>query len=190
VRALESHWLEPSGAPASVALVFLPGQREIRATQRAIAERSWAAGLTVCPLHGQLPLAAQVEAIGPGQGSRPRVVLATSIAESSLTIEGVELVVDSGLSRRSRFDPGTGMDGLVTLPASLASAEQRRGRAGRLGPGRCVRLWSPAESRRRPAFDPPELLEVDPLPMALPPAAAGRPAGLAAYGNRPGRAAE
>ncbi len=177
VRALESHWLEPSGAPASVALVFLPGQREIRATQRAIAERSWAAGLTVCPLHGQLPLAAQVEAIGPGQGSRPRVVLATSIAESSLTIEGVELVVDSGLSRRSRFDPGTGMDGLVTLPASLASAEQRRGRAGRLGPGRCVRLWSPAESRRRPAFDPPELLEVDPLPMALQLAAWGEPAG-------------
>ncbi|MCS5700428.1 ATP-dependent helicase HrpB [Cyanobium sp. FGCU-52] len=177
VRALESHWLEADGPPSTVALVFLPGQREIRATQRAIAERDWAAGLPVCPLHGQLPLTAQVEAIGPGQGGGARVVLATSIAESSLTIEGVELVVDSGLSRRSRFDPGTGMDGLVTLPASLASAEQRRGRAGRLGPGRCVRLWSPAESQRRPAFDPPELLEVDPVPMALQLAAWGAPAG-------------
>ncbi|MCS5694313.1 ATP-dependent helicase HrpB [Cyanobium sp. FGCU-6] len=177
VRALEAHWLEASGPPATVALVFLPGQREIRATQRALTERSWAAGMPICPLHGQLPLAAQVEAIGPGKGGRPRVVLATSIAESSLTIEGVELVVDSGLSRRSRFDPGTGMDGLVTLPASLASAEQRRGRAGRLGPGRCVRLWSPAESQRRPAFDPPELLEVDPVPMALQLAAWGSPAG-------------
>jgi ATP-dependent helicase HrpB len=177
VRARESHWLESSGPPATVALVFLPGQREIRATQRAIAERSWAAVLPVCPLHGQLPLADQVEAIGPGSGGRARVVLATSIAESSLTIEGVELVVDSGLSRRNRFDPGTGMDGLVTLPASLASAEQRSGRAGRLGPGRCVRLWSPAESQRRPAFDPPELLEVDPVPMALQLAAWGAPAG-------------
>ncbi len=177
VRALESHWLESSGPPATVALVFLPGLREIRATQRAIAERSWAAGLPICPLHGPLPLAAQVEAIGPGSGGHARVVLATSIAESSLTIEGVELVVDSGLSRRNRFDPGTGMDGLVTLPASLASAEQRSGRAGRLGPGRCVRLWSPAESQRRPAFDPPELLEIDPVPMALQLAAWGAPAG-------------
>jgi ATP-dependent helicase HrpB len=89
------------------------------------------------------------------------------VAESSLTIAGVTLVIDSGLSRLSRFDPATGMDGLVTQPASQASAEQRRGRAGRLGPGHCLRLWSPAEQQRRPPFDPPELLAVDPLPIAL-----------------------
>ncbi|MFS6828560.1 hypothetical protein [Cyanobium sp. ATX-6F1] len=77
------------------------------------------------------------------------------------------LVIDSGLSRRSRFSPRTGMDGLVTLPSSAASAEQRAGRAGRLGPGRCIRLWSPAEQQRRPAFDPPELLECDPAPLVL-----------------------
>jgi ATP-dependent helicase HrpB len=104
-------------------------------------------------------------------------VLATSIAESSLTIAGVSLVIDAGLSRRSRFDPATGMEGLVTVPASLASAEQRAGRAGRLGPGRCVRLWSPAEQQRRPAFDPPELVEADPLPVALQLAQWGDPLG-------------
>ena len=120
-----------------------------------------------CLLHGQQPLAAQAEAIAPPGTPAGKVVLATSVAESSLTIEGVTLVVDSGLSRLSRFDPATGMDGLVTQPASQASAEQRRGRAGRLGPGHCLRLWSPAEQQRRPAFDPPELLEVDPLPIAL-----------------------
>ena len=105
------------------------------------------------------------------------MVLATSIAESSLTLAGVALVLDSGLSRRNRFDPGSGLDGLVTVPASQASAEQRAGRAGRLGPGRCLRLWSPAEQQRRPAFDPPELLEVDPLPLALQLAQWGDPLG-------------
>ncbi len=94
-------------------------------------------------------------------------MLATSIAESSLTIEGVTLVIDAGLSRRSCFDPSTGMEQLVTLPASQASAEQRAGRAGRLGPGRALRLWSPAEQQRRPAFDPPALLEADPAPLVL-----------------------
>jgi ATP-dependent helicase HrpB len=94
-------------------------------------------------------------------------VLATSIAESSLTIAGVTLVIDAGLSRRNRFDPATGLDRLVTIPASLASAEQRRGRAGRLGPGRCLRLWAPGEEQRRPGFDPPELLVCDPLPIVL-----------------------
>jgi ATP-dependent helicase HrpB len=105
------------------------------------------------------------------------VVLATNLAESSLTIAGVTLVIDSGWSRRSRFDPVTGMAGLVTLPASQASADQRAGRAGRLAPGRCVRLWSPAEQQRRPAFDPPELLEADPLPIALQLAQWGDPLG-------------
>lgn len=179
VRALESHWLTPAGPPASGALVFLPGQREIQTCQRAIAACGWADAVPLCPLHGSLALGEQARAIAPSEGPVGRIVLATSIAESSLTIEGVELVLDSGLARRSRFDPGTGMDGLVTEPASLASAEQRRGRAGRLGPGRCVRLWSPAEARRRPAFDPPELLEADPVPMALQLATWGTPTGEA-----------
>jgi ATP-dependent helicase HrpB len=99
--------------------------------------------------------------------SAGKVVLATAIAESSLTIEGVSLVIDSGLSRRSRFDPVSGMESLVTVPASQASAEQRAGRAGRLGPGRALRLWSPAEQQRRPAFDPPAVMEADPAPLVL-----------------------
>jgi ATP-dependent helicase HrpB len=166
LRALEGHWLaEPE--PRGTALVFLPGLGELETARRSIADTRWGEALEVALLHGQLPLAAQGRAIGAPRGAAGKVVLATSVAESSLTIAAVTLVIDSGLSRRSRFDPATGMDGLVTQPASQASAEQRRGRAGRLGPGRCVRLWSPAEQQRRPAFDPPELLEVDPLPIVL-----------------------
>ena len=152
LRALEQHWLGQRG-PRETVLVFLPGQREIQASLRLLLEQPWAAGLECCPLHGQLPLEAQRRAIQQARGAAGKVVLSTSIAESSLTIEGVALVIDSGMSRLSRFDPGTGMDGLVTVPSSLASAEQRRGRAGRLGPGRCLRLWSPAEQKRRPPFD-------------------------------------
>ncbi|HYP04276.1 MAG TPA: ATP-dependent helicase HrpB, partial [Cyanobium sp.] len=166
LRGLEDHWLPQRGHGETV-LVFLPGQKEIQATHRAISSTGWGADLECTPLHGQLPLAAQARAIEPARRREGKVVLATAIAESSLTIEGVHLVIDSGLSRRSRFDPTTGMNGLVTVPASLASAEQRRGRAGRLGPGRCLRLWSPADQHRRPAFDPPELLEADPVPLAL-----------------------
>ena len=165
-RALEGHWLVES-EPRGTALVFLPGVGELETARRAIAATPWGQELEVALLHGQLPLAAQGQAIAAPQGAAGKVVLATSVAESSLTIAAVTLVIDSGLSRRSRFDPATGMDGLVTQPASQASAEQRSGRAGRLGPGRCLRLWSPAEQQRRPAFDPPELLEVDPLPVAL-----------------------
>lgn len=166
LRGLEEHWLPQRGRGETV-LVFLPGQREIQAIQRSMASTGWGADLECTALHGQLPLAAQAKAIEPARCSGGKVVLATAIAESSLTIEGVQLVVDTGLSRRSRFDPSTGMNGLVTVSASLASAEQRRGRAGRLGPGRCLRLWSAAEQHRRPAFDPPELLEADPVPLAL-----------------------
>lgn len=166
VRALEEHWL-PQRAASETVLVFLPGQREIRQTSEALADRDWARAVEVVALHGDLPLAAQRRAIARATGGGGKVVLATSLAESSLTIEGVSLVIDSGLSRRSRFSPRTGMDALVTVPASQASAEQRRGRAGRLAPGRCVRLWSPAEVQRRPAFDPPELLECDPAPLVL-----------------------
>ena len=166
VRALENHWLEERG-PAETVLVFLPGQREIADAQRAIEATAWGQQVACTPLHGQLSLAHQGQAIAPAPTAGGKVVLATSIAESSLTIAGVTLVIDAGLSRRNRFDPATGLDRLVTLPASLASAEQRRGRAGRLGPGRCLRLWSPGEEQRRPGFDPPELLVCDPLPIVL-----------------------
>jgi len=176
LRALEQHWIDQRVDHETV-LVFLPGQREIQACLRAIGATNWGAAIDCVALHGNLPLAAQSQAIAPAQTPEGKVVLATSIAESSLTLAGVRLVIDSGLSRRSRFDPHSGMDGLVTVAASLASAEQRAGRAGRLGPGRCLRLWSPAEQQRRPSFDPPELLEIDPLPLALQLAAWGDPMG-------------
>jgi ATP-dependent helicase HrpB len=166
VRALESHWLDQRAAAETV-LVFLPGQRQIQHCQERIATTGWGGELELCPLHGNLPLAEQSRAIQPAAQPSGKVVLATAIAESSLTIEGVTLVIDAGLSRRSCFDPSTGMEQLVTLPASQASAEQRAGRAGRLGPGRALRLWSPAEQQRRPAFDPPALLEADPTPLVL-----------------------
>ena len=166
VRALEQHWLD-AGQGQGTVLVFLPGQREIARVREAIQATAWGEHVPCLALHGQLPLAEQARAIAPPERPGGRLVLATSIAESSLTIEGVTLVIDSGLSRRNRFDPATGMDRLVTLPASLASAEQRSGRAGRLGPGRCVRLWSAGEGASRPGFDPPELLVSDPLPVVL-----------------------
>ncbi|MEO1003051.1 MAG: ATP-dependent helicase HrpB [Cyanobacteria bacterium J06638_7] len=177
-RALEQHWLEKRQAAESV-LVFLPGRREIQRCARQIAAAAWSEGLELTPLHGNLSLAEQTRAIAPARGAAGKLVLATSIAESSLTIAGVSLVIDAGLSRRTRFDPTRGMDSLVTVPASRASAEQRAGRAGRLAPGRCLRLWSPAEQRKRPAQDPPELLESDPLPLALHLARWGDPLGEA-----------
>lgn len=176
LRGLEQHWLEGQDPRGSV-LVFLPGQREIQAVGRALDTCSWTTTVERSSLHGHLPLADQARAIAPPKGPAGKIVLATSIAESSLTIEAIELVIDSGLSRRNRFDPATGMDGLVTVAASQASAEQRKGRAGRLGPGRCLRLWSEADQQRRPAFDPPELLECDPVPLALQLALWGAPLG-------------
>ena len=176
VRALEHHWLDGPDRDGTV-LVFLPGRRELLASERAITSTPWGGEPEVALLHGQLDLGDQTRALTPARSPAGKIVLATAIAESSLTIEGVRLVIDSGLSRRNRFDPASGMDGLITLPASQASAEQRRGRAGRLGPGRCLRLWSPAEQQRRPPFDPPELLEVDPVPVALQ---------LARWGSREG----
>jgi ATP-dependent helicase HrpB len=176
LRALEQHWL-PQDDPRGTVLVFLPGLREIGQCQRLIESAGWGAAIECVALHGNLPLQQQSQAIRPARGPGGKVVLATAIAESSLTIEGVGLVIDSGLSRANRFDPRSGMDGLITRPASLASAAQRAGRAGRLGPGRCLRLWSPAQQGRRPAFDPPELLEADPVPIALQLAQWGDPLG-------------
>jgi ATP-dependent helicase HrpB len=123
--------------------------------------------VTVCPLYAGLEPAAQDAAIAaPPPGTR-KIVLATRIAESSLTIDGIGAVIDSGLSRHTRFNPRTGMDGLVTVPVSQAAAAQRAGRAGRLGPGVCYRLWSEAEQARLPAQDVPEIAVADLAPLAL-----------------------
>ncbi|WP_339709349.1 ATP-dependent helicase HrpB [uncultured Sphingosinicella sp.] len=138
-------------------LAFLPGVAEIVRT----AERlEGLPGITLHRLHGSLDPAAQRAAIRKGAGSR-KVVLATSIAETSLTIDGVRIVVDSGLARRARYDRGGGMTRLVTERASQAAVTQRAGRAARQAPGVCYRLWEEAATAGMPAFDPPEILEAD-----------------------------
>ena len=121
-------------------LVFLPGAREIRRVAELLAEVE----AEVIPLHGNLPPHLQDRALQPSPTGARRVVLATSIAETSLTIEGVRVVIDAGLARVPRYSPRTGMTRLATVRVSRASADQRRGRAGRLQPGVCYRLWSRA----------------------------------------------
>ncbi|MFO1070373.1 MAG: ATP-dependent helicase HrpB [Geminicoccaceae bacterium] len=148
-------------------LVFLPGMAEIRRAERELLQRWRDRAVDVLPLHGELSRAEQDQAIRPAPPGRRKVVLASAVAETSLTIEGITAVVDSGLARRERWSPGTGMSRLVTIPAGRANAEQRRGRAGRLAPGICYRLWSEAEERGRPAFLPPEIEEADLAPLAL-----------------------
>ncbi len=125
-------------------LVFLPGAREIRALQRSLEgllSKVTMTTVVVAPLYGALSKAEQDSAILPAKEGKRKVVLATNIAETSLTIEGITMVIDSGLERVSLFDAGSGMDRLVTMPITEDSATQRCGRAGRLGPGRCIRLW-------------------------------------------------
>ena len=148
-------------------LAFLPGQAEIRRTQQYLAEQSLPRHVSVLPLFGDLSPADQDAALRPGDAHHRKIVLATNIAETSLTIEGVRVVVDSGLARRARFDPATGMSGLETVRISRASADQRRGRAGRLGPGVCYRLWSETEQASLAAQTAPEILEADLAPVAL-----------------------
>jgi ATP-dependent helicase HrpB len=151
------------GAVAGSILVFLPGAREIRRALDLLVARF--PGTPVFPLYGDLSRSAQDAALRSG-GPR-RIVLATNIAETSLTIEGVAAVVDSGLERRQRFSARTGMSRLVTVPIARSSAEQRAGRAGRLGPGLCLRLWSAEEERGRVAQRPAEIEEADLTPLAL-----------------------
>ncbi len=140
-------------------LVFLPGAAEIRRTARALAPLAAQSGIDVCTLHGSQPLDEQARALRAGP--RRRVVLATNVAETALTVEGVTAVVDSGLARVARFDVRTGLDRLRLAGISRSSATQRAGRAGRLGPGRCVRLWSRAEEAGRREHELPEVLRVD-----------------------------
>lgn len=157
-------------------LVFLPGSGEIRAVARELEEVS---GVLVCPLYGDLPFEQQQQALQPGP--QRRVVLATTIAETSLTIEGVRMVVDAGLTRRLQLDPATGLERLVTVRASQASADQRAGRAGRLGPGICYRLYAQQTWAAMTPFSPPEIMTADLTPLLLELAAWGvrDPASLA-----------
>lgn len=147
-------------------LAFLPGSGEIRACAARLAESGVTnRRVTVCQLYGDLPFNEQQNAIQPG-GQR-KVVLATSIAETSLTIEGVRVVIDCGVSRRMQFDPARGMNRLVTLRESRASAEQRKGRAGRLAPGVCYRLFSRHTLNAMIPHTPPEIRETDLSPLLL-----------------------
>ncbi|BAN56640.1 ATP-dependent RNA helicase HrpB [Pseudomonas putida NBRC 14164] len=149
-------------------LVFLPGQAEIRrvhqSLQEALGERP---EILLCPLHGELDLNAQRAAIDPAPKGQRKVVLATNIAETSLTIDGVRVVIDAGLARVPRFDPGSGMTRLDTQRISRASATQRAGRAGRLEPGVCYRLWSEAQHDQLAAHGSAEILQADLAGLAL-----------------------
>ncbi|MEM8557319.1 MAG: ATP-dependent helicase HrpB [Bacteroidota bacterium] len=152
--------------PGSV-LAFLPGVGEIRRTEALLRDGPLPADVHLAPLYGALDQRAQDAAIEPAAENVRKVVLATPIAETSLTIEGVRVVVDGGYARAPRFSPRTGMTRLETVRISAASAEQRRGRAGRTEPGVCLRLWGPLEQAHLAAFTPPEIVQADLAPLAL-----------------------
>lgn len=149
-------------------LVFLPGQAEIRRVNQQLADALGSRpDIMLCPLHGELDLNAQRAAIEPAPKGIRKVVLATNIAETSLTIDGVRVVIDAGLARVPRFDPGSGMTRLDTQRISKASATQRAGRAGRLEPGVCYRLWSEAQHEQLAAYGAAEILQADLAGLAL-----------------------
>jgi ATP-dependent helicase HrpB len=168
VAAAVHHALERD--PGDV-LVFLPGTGEIGTAIRALGGLD---GIDVLPLHGMLPAAEQDRALCAG--ARRRVVVATDIAESSVTVEGVTIVIDSGLARRPAFDPASGLSRVRTIMTSRASADQRAGRAGRTAPGVAYRLWSESEHLGRRAWPDPEIAGADLAPLALELAAWGAPA--------------
>ncbi|CAO3405668.1 ATP-dependent helicase HrpB [Azospirillum largimobile] len=149
------------------ALVFLPGVGEIRRVQSLLDQSDLGPNVILAPLYGDLSAEAQDRAISPTPPGQRKIVLATSIAETSLTIEGIRIVVDSGLMRVPRFDPRGGMTRLATVKVSQASAEQRRGRAGRLEPGVCYRLWPEATHKALAPFTTPEIADADLAPLAL-----------------------
>jgi ATP-dependent helicase HrpB len=148
-------------------LCFLPGAAEIRRVQRNLEEIGLDRGIRMMPLYGELEGAEQDAALAPSAPGQRKVVLATSIAETSLTIEGIRVVVDSGMRRYAEFDPATGMSRLVTGRVSQAAADQRRGRAGRLSEGDCYRLWSEGTHASLSPQTPPEILHADLAPLAL-----------------------
>ena len=148
-------------------LAFLPGAREIRRVAAHLADAELGPNVIVAPLYGDLASREQDAAVAPAPPGRRKVVLATAIAETSLTIEGIRIVIDSGLARVPRYDPRSGMTRLETIRASQATADQRRGRAGRLGPGICMRLWTEPDQRARTPHPVPEILAADLTPLAL-----------------------
>lgn len=152
--------------PGSI-LVFLPGAGEIHRVHDRLQEQISDNSISLHPLYSHLSQGEQEQAIAPAPPGKRKIVLATTIAESSLTIEGVRVVVDAGLTRVPHFDPGSGMTRLQTLRVTRASAEQRCGRAGRTEPGTCYRLWDEATQHGLLAFNTPEILQADLAPLAL-----------------------
>ena len=148
-------------ADAGSVLAFLPGAAEIRRTQNLLGERIHDASVEIVPLFGALDTAVQDRAIAPAPKGRRKVVLATSIAETSLTIEGVRIVVDSGMARVPRYEPDIGLTRLETVRASRAAVDQRRGRAGRIEAGVCYRLWDEPQTAALAAYTQPEILSAD-----------------------------
>ncbi len=146
-------------------LVFLPGEEEIRRCEEILQTNLHQ--FMIHPLYGQLPQYKQNEAVVPDRKGRRKIVLATSIAETSLTIEGIKIVVDSGFGRVSKFNPRSELSRLETIRISQDRADQRAGRAGRLSPGVCYRMWAKANHQKRPAHRTPEILEADLTPLVL-----------------------
>lgn len=163
VRAVQKALREEDGG----ILVFLPGQGEIRRVAQLLSQHVSDPIVDIAPLYGALTPAEQDRAVEASPAGRRKIVLATSIAQTSLTLEGVRVVIDAGLSRAPRFEPASGLTRLVTVRVSRAAADQRRGRAGRTEPGVCYRLWDEPETRALPAFDRPEILETDLSRLAL-----------------------
>lgn len=161
-RAVRQALAEEGGS----VLAFLPGQGEIHRVVRALGDRL-PANVDLAPLFGAMDKGEQDRAVEPAAPGRRKVVLATSVAETSLTIEGVRVVIDGGLSRVPRFEPSSGLTRLATVRVSRSSAEQRRGRAGRVEPGVCYRLWDEAQTRGLVAHQRPEILEADLTAFAL-----------------------
>jgi ATP-dependent helicase HrpB len=174
-RSIEGH-IEPHVIQAIQAalvqdhgdmIVFLPGVKEIKRVESLLQGLRLDRHIRIHLLHGLLPQEAQDRAIAPCQTGERKIVLATSIAETSLTVEGVRIVIDCGLMRIPRFSPRSGMTHLQTIPVSKVSADQRRGRAGRLGPGVCYRLWNEQENHHLAPHGTPEILQADLAPLAL-----------------------
>ncbi|WP_029350540.1 ATP-dependent helicase HrpB [Bosea sp. 117] len=160
-RQMADAVLRALAADRGSVLAFLPGTAEIRRTERLLREAVSDPAVDIDPLYGAMEPREQDRAITPAPAGRRKVVLATSIAETSLTIEGVRIVVDSGLARVPRFEPAVGLTRLETVRVSRAAADQRRGRAGRTEPGICWRLWNEAETASLPAYATPEILAAD-----------------------------
>lgn len=153
--------------PEGDALVFLPGAGEIRRTADELYALGIPEHIRIAPLYGALSAQEQDAAVQPSRAGERKVVLATSIAETSLTVEGVRIVIDSGYSRVPYFSPRNGLSRLETVRVTAASADQRRGRAGRVAPGVCYRLWTEEEHRQLKPFHDPDILTSDLSPLAL-----------------------